>query len=268
MGSTRTRHEHDENRRDFYRRCIDVLQEAGVPFLVGGACAIELYTGVSRPTKDFDVFVRRESMDGALEAFERAGYRAELTFPHWLGKAFSGDDYIDVIYSSGNGLATVDDEWFQWAREAEVLDREVRLTPPEEAIWSKAFIMERERYDGADVAHIIESMGEELDWRRLVRRFGSHWRVLASHLTLFGYIYPSRRDAVPAWVMRTMCERLAGEVNDEPPAVEVCRGTVLSRAQYLTDVERGRLLDGRLAPFGAMTEEQVEDWTAAMDEER
>lgn len=53
--------------------------------------------------------------------------------------------------------------------------------------------MERERFDGADVAHIILKRGKRLDWGRLLSRFGEHWRVLLSHLILFDYIYPSEK---------------------------------------------------------------------------
>ena len=60
-------------------------------------------------------------------------------------------------------------------------------------IWTKAFVMERERYDGGDVAHLLLKCSEQLDWHRLVSRFDSHWRVLLSHLILFGYIYPSEK---------------------------------------------------------------------------
>ena len=93
-----------------------------------------------------------------------AGFATELTFPHWLGKAYAGDRFIDLIFSAGNGVAAVDDLWFAHAPPGEVLGVPVRLCPPEEMIWSKAFIMERERYDGADVAHLILACGRELDW--------------------------------------------------------------------------------------------------------
>ena len=63
-----------------------------------------------------------------------------------------------------------------------VLDVPVRLIPAEEMIWSKAFVMERERYDGADVAHILRACAETLDWPRLLQRFDGHWRVLLQHL--------------------------------------------------------------------------------------
>jgi hypothetical protein len=58
----------------------------------------------------------------------------------------------------------------------------------EETIWSKAFVMERERYDGADIAHLLRASAERLDWHRLLERFDAHWPVLLSHLILFGFI--------------------------------------------------------------------------------
>ncbi|MGH7278499.1 MAG: nucleotidyltransferase, partial [Candidatus Rokuibacteriota bacterium] len=187
----------------FYRDALTVLIEADVPFVVGGAYAFECYTGIARDTKDIDVFVRRADTERALAVLAQAGYRTEMTFPHWLGKAFGGDDdVLDVIFSSGNGIAEVDDTWFEHARDDEVLGIPVKLSPPEEMIWSKAFIMERERFDGADVAHVLRARAEHLDWPRLLARFGANWRPLLAHLVLFGFIYPSERQRIPHGVMR------------------------------------------------------------------
>ena len=44
----------------------------------------------------------------------------------------------------------------------------VLLAPPEEMIWSKAFVCERERYDGADVNHLLRACGRQMDWQRLL----------------------------------------------------------------------------------------------------
>src|SRR5688572_18385319 len=138
------------------------LLAAKLPFLVGGAYSFERYTGISRHTKDFDIFVRRQDCSRALETLATLGCTTDLTFEHWLGKAFRGDDFIDVIFSSGNGIATVDDRWFEHAVDETVLGIPVKLCPAEESIWSKAFIMERERFDGADVAHLIRATGPRL----------------------------------------------------------------------------------------------------------
>ncbi len=101
-----------------------------------------------------------------------AGYRSELYFSHWLGKAFHGTDFVDIIFSSGNGACPVDDKWFARAVVGKVLGRDVRLIPVEEMIWQKAYIMERERFDGADVNHLLRACGAKLDWDHLIKRFG------------------------------------------------------------------------------------------------
>ena len=165
--------------------------------------------GIERHTKDMDIFAREGDRDRILRALEAAGYRTEITFPHWLAKAWIVERFVNVIYRSGNGVAEIDDDWFAHARESELLGIPVRLCPPEEIIWSKAYIMERERFDGADIAHLIRKSGREFDWHRLLRRFGADWRVLFSHLILFGFIYPGERDIVPAWILRELSDRLS-----------------------------------------------------------
>src|SRR5262245_57926005 len=125
--------------RDFYLSAIRYLRKADIPFLVGGAYSYARHTALERHTKDFDIFVRPGDCPRAREPLGVAGYSVELTFPHWLGKAFSGDNCIDVIFSSGNGVARVDDEWFDHAIEGEVFGTKVLLCPVEETIWSKAF---------------------------------------------------------------------------------------------------------------------------------
>jgi len=257
----------------FYRRAMAVLAQQGIPFLVGGAYAFARYTGIVRHTKDFDLFILSGDFDAALAALAGAGYVVERNFPHWLGKAHGDGYYVDLIFGSGNGLTPVDQGWFQHALPGEVMGTPVLLCPAEEMLWSKSFIMERERFDGADVAHLLHCCAERLDWRRLLDRFGEHWRVLLSHLVLFGYIYPADATRIPAAVMETLLGRLARDLR-EPGAGEgagggaaLCRGTILSRAQYLSDVERHGYLDARLPPTGSMTAEDVEQWTAAIEGE-
>jgi hypothetical protein len=254
--------------RAFYASILDILNSARIPFLIGGAYALAPLTGIERHTKDLDIFLRPVDRDRALEAIEASGYPTEISFPHWLAKAFSNDyddsSFIDLIYRSGNGLAEVDDEWFAHAIDSEVLGVPVKLIPAEENLWSKAFVMERERFDGADVAHLILATGRDLDWDRLLRRFGPHWRVLMAHLILFGYIYPSDRDRIPVRVLLDLVGRLRAEIEAPVPSDAVCQGTLLSREQYLNDIERRGFEDARVEPRGRMTTEEVADWTEAV----
>jgi hypothetical protein len=173
---------------------------------------------------------------------------------------------VDLIFSSGNGVALVDDGWFRHAVEETVLDMPVRLIPAEEMIWSKAFIMERERFDGADVAHILRACADALDWPRLLARFGEHWRVILQHLVGFGFIYPCERARVPAAVIRELMGRLDRELTRSAPE-RVCQGTLISRSQYLVDVEHWDYADPRLAPAGNMTSAERERWTAGIAED-
>jgi hypothetical protein len=137
------------------------------------------------------------------------------------------------------------------------------VAPPEESLWSKAFVMERERFDGADVAHIILAHGERLDWDRLIGRFGGHWRVLLAHLVLFGFIYPSMRSKVPPAVLEALVERLAKETRSPDAEDPVCNGTLLSWSQYLGDVLGGSFRDARIRPHGNLTPDEVARWTSA-----
>jgi hypothetical protein len=248
----------------FYCQALTALCESNVPFLVGGAYGLAYYTGIARHTKDFDIFVRPADFLRVLEVFSAAGYPTEITFPSWLGKALWHTDTIDVIFSSGNGVARVDDAWFAHAAEGEILGMPLRICPAEEIIWSKATIMGHERYDGADIAHLLHAQGQSLDWQRLLDRFGPHWRVLFSHLILFGYIYPAERSQIPDWVMDQLMSTLRREMSRPCPTERVCQGTILSWDQYLVDIEQGSYRDSRLIPQGMLTAEDIAHITAVL----
>jgi hypothetical protein len=239
----------------FYRRTLHVLNEARVPFLVGGSHAFLHYTGIVRSTKDFDLFVRREDCDRALDVLADAGYRTDLTFPHWLAKAFQGNDIVDLVFSSGNGICRVDDSWFGHAVEAEVLGMPVKIAP----------VMERERYDGADVVHLLRSCTERLDWNRLLLRFDANWELLLAHLVFFGFVYPSERHRLPRDVLNDLLTRSQQQLDTPRSDDRACRGTLVSRAQFLLDIGLYGYEDARLVPRGHMTPEDAIYWTWAIE---
>ena len=267
MTAKRTAARKDKDKSDrLHRRSVVALQDADIPFLIGGAYVVEVYAGVSRQTKDFDLYLRPKHVELALDALNRGGYKTEKTFPHWLAKAQRGRDCIDLIFRAGNGLCEVNDSWFERAHDDELLDLHVKLCAPEETIWMKAYIMERERFDGADIAHIVQSCAEKLDWPHLVRRFGPDWRVLLSHLVLFGYIYPSERRRIPPAVMDDLIARLRKEAR-ATSSERLCRGTLLSRKQYLLDVQERGFHDARLDKRVHMDGQDIARWTKAIAKE-
>jgi hypothetical protein len=251
---------------DFYRGVIQTLDGAGIPYLVGGAYALAYYTRVPYETKDFDLFLLRGDFSRACDILNEHGYRAELVFPHFLGKVYDGDHFVDLIFGSGNGVVSVDEQWFTHASAGEVFGLPVRFCAIEEIVWSKAFIMERERYDGGDIAHVLLATGDRMDWGRLLERFGPYWRVLLAHLVLFGFVYPGQRSLVPSAVLNGLLDRLRHEA-DDPNEQNLCRGGLLSRRQYLLDLNELGMQDARLQPVGTMTREEIDDWTEASEDD-
>lgn len=237
---------------------LSTLKQAEIPFVVGGAYALHTYTGLYRETKDLDVFLLRRDVERALEVLSEVNFRTEMLDPVWIAKAYASNDYFaDLIFSSGNGVAEVDERWFTRATSHPIHGLPVLIAPPEEMIWSKSYVCERERYDGADINHIVLTCGRTLDWAHLLGRFDSHWPVLLSHLLLFRFSYPGHQDRIPAWVWEQLLA-MAASAENQPELASLCRGTLLSRQQYQTDLEHWGFRDARF--------EEVESYRDNHDE--
>jgi hypothetical protein len=230
----------DEHGR-LYRRALEALNEAKIPYVVSGAFAMYAYTGLWRNTKDLDLFVERQNAQVTLDVLQKAGFETELTDPKWLGKAKKKDVLIDVIFAAGNMVAEVDRVWMESARPAHVLGVPTQLAAPEDLISFKAFICERHRFDGADIAHMIQGLKGQLDWDHLIARMGEHWELLLWHVLFFRYVYPCHVDYVPRRIMDELFARYGAllESRDEKKRGEAFRGTLVSQFSFAKDVKEG-----------------------------
>ena len=227
----------DSETEEFYATSLRTLREGGVPFMVGGAYALGEYADIYRDTKDLDVFCTAGQYPRLLQVLADAGYETEITDATWLAKASQGEHLVDVIFASANGVAPVDDAWFEHARRVELFGCEVRLIPAEELLWKKIMLQDRHRFDGADVNHIIRKQGESLDWKRLLQRMEPNWEALLGSLIVFRYVYPAERDFVPRWLMEELLTRVQQQLEVPTPVEKVCRGPLLSKGQYAIDIE-------------------------------
>jgi hypothetical protein len=220
----------------FYTESLRLLVESGIPFLLSGTYAVSAYTGLVRPTKDLDVFCKAGDYPKILAWFQARGYRAEVEDERWIAKVWQDDHFFDVIYNMSNATVPVTDDWFKGTHTICVYGTDVKITPPTELIWSKVFIQDRYRYDGADIAHVILKKHEEIDWKRLLAYLEPYWEVLLIHLLNFRFAYPTERAAVPKWLMEELIGRLQAQLHLPPANVKVCRGRLFSPRDYVIDI--------------------------------
>src|SRR4051794_18925849 len=225
-----------EQERAIYRRALEALNAAGVPFIVAGAYAIYEHTGIYRKTKDLDLFFEPHAVIPAARALRDAGFVTRLEDAHWLAKATWGEHFIDLIYGMGNGVAVIDENWIRHSRPGILAACPVRIAPAEELVWHRLFISERHRHDMSDIVHLILLHGETLDWDRLVGRVGEHWPLLLSQVLMFSYVYPGYRTNVPNWVSEQLLERARAEVGINGEDQDLTRGPLISRFSFTIDV--------------------------------
>ena len=234
-----------DEERGVYKRALEALNAAAVPFVVAGAYAIYEHTGIYRKTKDLDLFFEPSSVVTAARALREAGFVTRLEDPHWLAKATAGDVFVDLIFGMGNGLALIDSAWIRHSRSGIIAAIPVRIAPAEELIWHRLFIHERHRHDMSDILHLILCLGDTFDWERLVTRVGDHWPLLLAQLLTFSYVYPGYRTNVPVWVYEQLLDRARTQNNGTFEDVDFTRGPMISRFSFTIDVREWGFADPR-----------------------
>jgi hypothetical protein len=234
-----------EEEREVYRRGLQALNGAGIPYVVAGAYAIYEHTGIYRQTKDLDLFVEPTVVVAAARALHEVGFVMRLEDLHWLAKGFVGERFVDLIYGMGNGVAFIDSGWAAHSRPGVLAAHSVQIAPAEELIWHRLFISERHRHDMSDVVHLILCVGDTLDWERLLARVGPHWPLLLAQLQMFSYVYPGYRSNVPGWVMDQLLERARVDAGRDEEDADVTRGTLISRFSFAIDVREWGFSDPR-----------------------
>lgn len=234
-----------DEERAIYRRALEALNSAGVPYVVAGAYAIYEHTGIYRKTKDLDLFFEPSAVVPAARVLREAGFSTRLEDLHWLAKATIGDIFVDLIYGMGNGVARIDEGWVKYSRPSILAATQVRVAPAEELIWHRLFIGERHRHDMSDIVHLILCVGDTLDWDRLVTRTGDNWPLLLSQLVMFNYVYPAHRANVPEWVIETLLDRARHDARQQTEDLDYTRGPLISRFSFMIDVREWGFADPR-----------------------
>ena len=225
-----------------YRDVLIAMNEHGIPYAVAGAFALQKYTGIWRLTKDLDLFMKASDVPAAIDHLCARGFRCETLDPIWLSKAHRGEYFVDLISGMSNGVITVDDSWMERSQAAKIAGVESQIISAEDLVASKLFVTRRERFDGADIAHIIYRTKGRLEWERILQLAGEHWEIVLWALMLFRYVYPAHTDYVPAALWQDLLSRYMHLVQ-HPDQNAPFRGSLVDENIFSIDMKDWGLED-------------------------
>jgi predicted nucleotidyltransferase len=177
------------------------LDDARVPYVLIGGLAGTLL-GRPRCSSDIDLLVQPDSAPDALEALAKAGFRTEVTNPHWLYKAFHDGVLVDILFKVTRDIY-LDAEMLRRSRQRSFRGTHVSVISPEDFIVMKAIAHDEETpRHWHDALAVIAN--QELDWDYLATRASRAPRRVLSLL-----LYATSNDLwVPAGALRQIGERV------------------------------------------------------------
>ena len=137
------------------------LQEAGIPFVLGGGLACWA-RGAPKTEHDVDFLVRPEDAERAHQALAQAGMRTENPPEGWLLKAYDDEVLVDLIFDPQGG--PVDDEIFERAEELEVYAMRMNVAALEDVLVQKLLALSEQEPDYSSVLELARSLREQVDW--------------------------------------------------------------------------------------------------------
>jgi predicted nucleotidyltransferase len=149
------------------KRTVAALDDAEVPFLIGGSLA-SWARGGPDTTHDLDVIVKPEDAKRAQEALVAAGMRAEDPPESWLLKVWDGDVLIDLIFEPAG--MTIDDELIERAELVNAAAMDFRVMTVEDVLYTKLNALNEHYLDFSSLLQIARSVREQVDWERLRER--------------------------------------------------------------------------------------------------
>jgi Nucleotidyl transferase of unknown function (DUF2204) len=228
--------------RLLFQEVLRLMNERRVPYVVSGAFALQQHTGIWRDTKDLDLFLPGEHAAFALQCLADDGFETHVLDPVWLAKAHRSDFYVDLITGMSNAAIVVDQSWIDHGTPADIVGVPSRVLAAEELIASKLFVTRRERFDGADIAHVIFGTKGNLRWTRLMHLVGEHWEILLWALVLFRYCYPAEGNYIPYEVWCELISRFQAAVTNTNHGAKF-RGSLIDDKMFAIDVNEWGFYD-------------------------
>jgi Uncharacterised nucleotidyltransferase len=153
--------------KDSLKRVAGTLNEADVPFVLGGGLAIWARGGPATG-HDLDLMVRPQDADRAIEALEAAGMQVERPPESWLYKAWDEDVLIDVIFRPVG--EPVDEQLFARADRLEVNAVPMLVMAVDDVMVAKLKALDEHELDYERPLEFARSLREQIDWDAVRQR--------------------------------------------------------------------------------------------------
>jgi predicted nucleotidyltransferase len=138
-----------------------VLQEAEIPFILGGGLACWARGG-PKTEHDVDFMIKKSDVARAVQAFEQAGYRSHRPPEGWLHKVYVDDVLVDLIFEPSGGPIT--DETLERAEQLEVVALRIRVASLEDVMTQKLLALTEQEPDYSSVLEIARALREQIEW--------------------------------------------------------------------------------------------------------
>jgi hypothetical protein len=191
-----------------YRTALDVARKSGAQFMVGGGFCLAFFTNRWRNTKDIDFYVLPAERQKMIDALTQAGFKDYYDQkPYdrgWIYRSVQDGVIVDIIWSMANRRAEVDPVWFDRAPVVTLREESFKVVPPEELLWCKLYVFQRDHCDWTDLLNLIYGVGPKLDWDHLLTRIGNDVQLLKGILELFTWVAPHRASELPISLRREL----------------------------------------------------------------
>lgn len=187
-----------------YRDVVKAAEEKKILYAVGGGPAYSEYSKRHRWTKDLDFFIKATDVNAMKEIMAELGFvdyfDQEEYDRSWIYRGFKDGVILDIIWTMPNHRMVVDDLWLTRGITVKLWDMRLRLLSPEELLWSKIYVMQRDRTDWPDLLNLVHTCADKLDWKHLCNRLGEDVLLLGALLFVYKWMCPGGARRLPEWL--------------------------------------------------------------------
>jgi hypothetical protein len=149
------------------KRCVAVLRDAEIPFLVGGSSALWARGG-PQYVEDLDFVVKPEDAERALDTLVASGLEPVRPPEEWLLKARDGEVEIDIIFDPSG--FTIDDAVIARGEDMDVIGMSMPIMALEDIFTTKLLSLKEHYLNYEGLLPFARALREQVNWDEVRER--------------------------------------------------------------------------------------------------